>query len=33
MTAESLDLHAAAAALIDVAGGESDAWTRVPAPG
>src|ERR1700736_5902042 len=32
MTIDGLDLHAAAAALIDVAGGDSDAWTRGPVP-
>lgn len=32
MTDEGLDLRLAAAALIDVAGGDTDAWTRVPVP-
>lgn len=32
MTTDALDLHAATAALIDVAGGDTDAWTRVPVP-
>lgn len=32
MTTDGLDLHAAAAALIDVAGGDAEAWTRVPVP-
>ncbi len=32
MTNDDLDLHAAAAALIDVAVGDTDAWSRVPVP-
>lgn len=32
MTDDDLDLHAAAAALIDVATGDTGAWARVPVP-
>ena len=32
MTTDALDLHAATAALIAAAGGDTDAWTRVPVP-
>jgi hypothetical protein len=32
VTADNLDLHTATTALIDVAGGDANAWTRVPAP-
>jgi hypothetical protein len=32
MTTDGLDMHAAAAALREVAGGDADAWTRVPVP-
>ncbi|MDQ6796893.1 MAG: hypothetical protein M3011_02510 [Actinomycetota bacterium] len=32
MTTDALNLHAAAAALVDVAGGDADAWARVPVP-
>jgi len=32
MTTDGLDLHAAAAALIEVAAGDADAWSHVPVP-